>query len=180
MTMVQIADSLVGLGPGDPRYRELCYPHDEPKVAEQMAKGQSACALVCGGALRCFGVEHVELATPYAWRFAATPSRRPVDAMVRLQVMGGWHADTTRLPEPGEIAIMGSGLGTHAFICRDRSDTHLESVDGGKGKVRVAKRAIVRGPSSVGLRDGMGIRWIVGVLRCGELVPTLEWVLPGS
>lgn len=178
-TAVQIALAVVGLGPGDPRYRELCYPHDDPRIAEQMAGKQSACALVCGGILRCLGFEHAQLGYPYAWRFRKHNVAPIVaDAMSRLQIMGSWAADPSRLPLPGEMAIIGTKLGTHAFTCVERSEDVLESVDGGTGKIRVASRKIVRSGGRVGLRDAMGIRWMVGVLRVGEMVATREWCLP--
>lgn len=62
------------------------------------------CALVCAGILRCMGFEHALLNEPYARQYLK------LDAMSRLRSMGSWYADPSRLPLPGEMAIIGSGL----------------------------------------------------------------------
>ena len=171
-TVVQIARAVVGLAPTDRTYHELCYPHDAPAQAAQMARGQSACALVCAGILRCMGFEHPLLDEPYAKQYLR------MDAMSRLRSMGHWYANPSRLPLPGEMAIIGIGLGTHALTCVGGDDEWLESVDGGRSAIRVARRQIVRSGGRVGLRDSMGTRWVVGVLACGEMAATVEWCLP--
>lgn len=101
-----------------------------------------------------------------------------MDAMSRLRSMGSWYADPSRLPLPGEMCIIGSGLGTHALTAVGGDAEWLESVDGGRSVIRVARRQIVRSGGRVGLRDSVGTRWVVGVLACGEMVATGEWCLP--
>ena len=128
--------------------------------------------LVCAGILRCMGFEHALLNEPYARQYLR------MDAMSRLRSMGSWYADPSRLPLPGEMAIIGSGLGTHALTAVSGDAEWLESVDGGRSAIRVARRQIVRSGGRVGLRDSMGTRWVVGVLACGEMVATGEWCLP--
>jgi hypothetical protein len=175
--LVQAAMHFLGMGPADLAYRQLCYPHDTDRDAKRMAGAQSACALVCAGLLRCLGFEHGELDLPYAARFSAPP--RGVDAMTRLQVMGGWHRDPATLPGPGEIGIMGDGLRTHAFVCVGLEPDVLASVDGGTGRIRLVRRTIVLQGGKVGLRDvSSGTRWMLGVLRVGELVATRPGALP--
>lgn len=171
--MVQVALRAVGLGPADRAYRQLCYPHDSDKDARRMAVAQSACALVCAGLLRCIGFEHPYLDEPYARQYLT------LDAMSRLRWLGGWHRDVTAIPEPGEIAIIGEGLRTHALTCVDRDDATLLSVDGGTGAIRLVRRTIVVQGGKVGLRDvTSGTRWMLGVLRVGELMATRAACLP--
>jgi len=177
-TMVQIARACVGIRFDEPRYLELCYPHDDPAVAAGMAQKQHGCAHVAGGLLRCFGFDHYELSTPAAWAFAKSPPRRPVDPMVRLQVMGGFE-HKSRLPIPGEIAIIGTGLLTHALTVVEVGEHRITSVDGGfRCAIHETERSIVRSNGKVYLADGLGPREIIGVLRVGELVPHRMWMLP--
>jgi hypothetical protein len=130
----------------------------------------SACALVCAGLLRCLGVEHELLDRPYVVG----------SAMSVLQQIGGWHPGSC-LPQPGEIAIIGSGPGTHALTVIAWDEDNVVSVDGGRGTIRQVRRQIVSRADRHGLFDrSLGTRWIVGVLRVGELQTTRSWCEPGS
>ena len=80
------------------------------------------------------GFEHALLNEPYARQYLK------LDAMSRLRSMGSWYADPSRLLLPGEMCIIGSGLGTHALTAVGGDAEWLESVDGGRSAIRVARR----------------------------------------
>lgn len=172
-----MAERLVGLVPGEDQYIQLCYPHDSPDSARTMSKRQSACALVAGGYLLCLGLRSHRLSGPY---FGKT------NAVSRLVQIGADHDALSRysLPDMGDIAIIGSGLGTHALVSlgdyREGGEEFLLSVDGGRGPIREARRRIVYTDSGKpALRDqALGTRVIEYRINISKLPLSFELVYP--
>jgi hypothetical protein len=192
---VQIATEMVGLGADSQVYRDMCWPGDTPQHQREMAHRQSACALLCGGVMRCLGVRHRLLEPPYYGR---------TDAMSRIiQIAidhGAWDGADSR-PEAGDIAIIGTdaskkdphyaeiiktwGTPGHALLCtnvvvdRTAGVTRIESVDGGRQPVKESSRTIKRFGNELWLA-GWTTRRVYGVIRVGELkIPEdVPWCLP--
>jgi len=171
LATAHIARSVVGLSPISKAYHELCYPYDSPWRARAMAVSQSACALVCGGILRLLGLDHERLNGPYWGRS---------DAVSRLETIAVDQGAFDRrpiLPLVGDMCIIGEGIGTHALtvIGYDNVGNELISVDGGRRSIRIARRRVVRNGTVYGLLDGMGRRYIYGVIKTSKLDLTKNW-----
>lgn len=160
----------------------LEYPWDNPIKARGMFLSQSRCALFAAGILRCIGVEHPSLDRPY-WE-----QWRVLNAVTRLEVIGrdlGVWSGRDTVPRAGDIAIIGTGMGTHALVCVDvKNDPTwnpgaVVSVDGGRRTPRKVERSIVPRNGAIGLVDMvMGWRRVHGLIRTVELEPRGEWFIP--
>lgn len=181
VTVCQIARALVGKSTRDPEYVAACYPWDDPAVAALMAAKQHKCALTAMAIARAFGFVDQDWGKRYAARFSG-PGPMPADAMTQIQHLPAWHKGDA-IPQPGEVAIVwldGTPALTHALTVVEHDGDTIVSVDGhyGAEPVTLSRREVVRIGGQVWLRGGGLTRRVLGVVRCGELVPTREWVLP--
>lgn len=196
-------DSLVGLSYGDPatreRYSRTLAPWDPPGVADQMASGQSGCAVALCAALLIAEVDG--LVKGWRGKLACDPLREPrqghYDAIMYLETLAlqrGLHQAGTwpdRPPfGPGWIVqIGGDGSGPeHVLLATSAPDENgqFTSVEGGqldklsKNKGAAACTAIARRVRRVGggggkwSVEGRRVRWAAdaGALPCcGEGMP---------
>lgn len=192
---VEIAERLVGFGPGDQTYRDACWPGDTLQHQKEMERSQSACALVGGCVGRCLGDRHRLFKPPYYGR---------QDAFSRIQQVasdeGAWDGADS-LPERGDIVMMGTdvpkdhpqrqeiiktwGTPGHVAICtkieidRDKGQTIFHFVDGGRGPIKKSTRRLRCFGNQNWLADWT-TRRIWGVMRVARLKldPDQEWCIP--
>jgi len=197
-TMIGIALSAVGLGPGDQQYRDLCWP-GEPVARQRVYEASmSACALVVSGLQRCAGEEHDLLDPPYV----------VASAMARVQQVAharGALSGADSHAEPGDAVVIGTDVpATHPrraqLLAEWGSPGHAltvaaveldsdgavwwHSVDGGRGKITTSRRRVeIRGGKlwlvnvATGERQG---RRVYAVVRTGRLRFTREWCAPAT
>jgi hypothetical protein len=181
LTLVEIAESMLGMMPTDPRYLSAMYPWDSDADAFSMAQGQHKCGLTGLAALRAFGYilpadigEH-----PYKSSFYG----KIPDAITQLRQLSTWETGPL-LPIPGEGGILikpGDPFKTHYYMAVKIEGNTITSVDGGKtGPVRETDRTIVVNGRKVYLKEASGeMRLSLGVLHTGLLMPERNWMLPG-
>jgi hypothetical protein len=147
---VEYADSLVGLG-GTQQHdhatqvktADILFPFDPKGARLNMVQTKSNCMLVCLAVLREIGVDHELLQTPHGHfppgSNMATGFRDPCGDLLTIARDKRALLDivtTTKSPKPGDMFVIGSGLGTHGLTLRSYSplDGIVESVDGGQGE----------------------------------------------
>ncbi|MFA5053236.1 MAG: hypothetical protein WC565_04220 [Parcubacteria group bacterium] len=192
LASTNVALRMVGKGPGDQIYRDICWPGDRLEDQKLMEKAQSACALTAAGVMRCLGAEHELLEPPYRGRN---------DAMSRLEAVARDHkawdgADS--IPDVGEIVIVGTdvaksnpkrdeilaswGSPGHAFIVFDKGifegKNFYHSVDGGRGKIREGRYDVIWKGSRLWLRNSFATRRVYGVVRVARLRLTRRFCFP--
>lgn len=181
--IVAFAAALDGLSasPSDPdarqRYLDLVAPGEPPERRGEMAT-MSGCALVARGVWRALGVDHVLLRAPYR------TGRAMADLMCIAFEAGAAHAGAERIPEPGDLVIVGGGEDgggpEHVYTVIDvggdgdapPGDVLLESIDGGQrdagGHQCIQRRArrITDGwdyahGTDPGGGSGRRVRWVI-------------------
>jgi len=171
--VVAYAAALDGLGVASDRerYLDLIAPGETPQRAADMA-AMSGCALVAAGVLRACGVEHPSLAAPY----------RVGDAVARLvriaRERGALHGPE-RVPEPGDLVIVGGGADgggpEHVWIALSSpEDDVIDGIDGGqrdgsgRQEIRAREHRIVDGldqayDDGVASRVRRRVRYVIDV-----------------
>lgn len=176
LTMVQIAEAMVGIPILDPRYLVAVYPWDTKYNAESMSRTQYKCALTGLAELRAFGYKIPADPTPY---IESIRGKIP-DAVTQIRKLPEFETKSV-LPSFGEGCLIGSNEhDTHYLLCTKVEGNTITSIDGGKGIVKqVTRKIIVNGKKIYLLDKDSGLRAIIGVLHVGRMFPEQNWMLPG-
>lgn len=131
--VVAFAAALDGLGadPSDDEaravYIDLVAPGETEARAGEMA-GVWGCALVARGVLRAF-IEHARLAPPYRDGKAMTD-------LVEIARQAGGAYGPQRVPEPGDLVVVGGGAGgggpEHVYVVLEIAEGLVTGLDGGQ------------------------------------------------
>jgi hypothetical protein len=129
--MVAIVEATVGLHQGRDRVRWLdllAGPGDGPAQRQMFASwSTSSCALVARGWLRQLGVRHLVLEQAYVTGAAM----RDLETIGRD--LGAWVVPRVGLmPLPGDVVVLDSSSGGHAYCAVKVDGPTIESVDGGQ------------------------------------------------
>jgi hypothetical protein len=106
-------------------------------------RGTSTCGLVAEGILESSGLKTPWRKEPYSFKVG----KRAIERACSWAMKTGLWA-TSGPPESGDYVVIGSGMGTHAFICLGMDGDDVWSIDGGqldpehRDKYGVAKQMI--------------------------------------
>ncbi len=186
ITMIEIAESTIGLGPRSQTelYLELIAPFERLDVQKAMLT-KSCCGLVARGWFALLGSEFDAFQQPYRIGRAFADLHR----MANAKGMGAarWGSG---VPKNGDIVFLGDdqnrsvyGGPGHVCLCVDWTGEEMRSIDGGldvpiqRRKRRIERRKRGSAAETLWLRDAWTYRQIVAVIRTGKLGPSLtnEW-----
>ena len=195
-TMVQLALWTIGFGPGEQRYRDLCWPGETLAKQRAYEASMSACALVVGGLQRCAGEEHKLLDPPYVAgsamgriqqvardRGALSPADSHADA--GDQVIIGTDVPKDH-PRRAQLLAEWGSPGHVLTIVELEVDadgiTWWHSVDGGRGRITTSRRLVDNRGGKLWLVNPKAGevkgRRVYSVIRTGQLHYTREWCQP--
>jgi hypothetical protein len=161
--VVRLARLLDGLSASetDPdvraRYLALVAPGEEAQKAAEMAR-MSGCALVARGILREV-LEHELLERTYRIGHAMS------DLVEIARRAGGFYDYADRIPEPGDLVIVGEGAAEHVWIAVEllgddgRDCLDFDGLDGGQVDehgaqcIRLRRHELARGVDRTGGRN---------------------------
>lgn len=154
------------------RYLELVAPADVEPAATRNGFAHpkvSGCALVVRGLWRLAGLDHAVLVAPYRIGHAI------VDVVTMAREARAWSVGTARLPELGDVVLVGTGGREHVYtVVRCSDGEAFESIDGGQldgsGQqcIKRRRRTWVDG-DDVTTDEGRSIRPVVGVVDVAKL-----------